>query len=49
MIIANALYAEIDRPTMRRGKCPRFPDAQVFRDYCARCGRCNRRECKVAN
>jgi hypothetical protein len=28
------------RPTMRRGKCPRFPDAQVFRDYCARCGRC---------
>jgi hypothetical protein len=23
------LCAEIDRPTMRRGKCPRFPDAQV--------------------
>jgi len=36
------LCAEIDRPTMRRGKCPRFPDAQVFRDYCERC---NRREC----
>jgi hypothetical protein len=30
-----------DRPTMRRGKCPRFPDAQVFKDYCQKCGRCD--------
>ena len=40
------LCAEIDRPTMRPGKCPRWPDAEVFKDVCERC---NRRECKVAN
>ena len=30
-----------DRPTMRRGKCPRWPEDWIYKDYCERCGRCD--------
>ena len=26
-----------DRPTMRRGKCPRWPEDWIYKDYCERC------------
>ena len=28
-----------NRPTLRRGKCPRWPKDEIFKDYCAKCGR----------
>jgi len=37
------LCAEIDRPTMRRGKCPRWPEDWIFKDYCQKCGRCEKK------
>lgn len=30
------------RPTMRRGKCPRWPEDWIYKDYCEKCGRCER-------
>ena len=34
-----------DRPTLRRGKCPRWPEDWIYKDYCERCPK--REGCKV--
>jgi hypothetical protein len=33
----KAKPSDPDRPTMRRGKCPRWPEDWIYKDYCERC------------
>lgn len=34
-----------DAPVMRRGKCPRWPEDRIYKDYCERCEwKCHRKE-----